>query len=179
MPNTTFNALPYPAATDAPYVHLDMKALADAVDERLPIVSTTAPPHRAGRQWFNPATRRMSLSDGTAWFAVTEDTGWQALTLESGATVVDAHTPRIRRVGGLAFLTGRVQQGGSYLVSIPAGFRRDVSAIPTGGYRYAAVAGSSGFSGNVLAYTGAHLLFTTAGQTINLDGISWPVDPSA
>lgn len=64
---TTYSQLPYPVATDAPYVHLDIKALADRLDELLFIAAASAPPHLAGRRWFNTTTLRTWVSDGTRW----------------------------------------------------------------------------------------------------------------
>lgn len=68
---TLYNDLPYPAGTDTPYVHLDIKNLADAVDEALTIVAAAAPPHRAGRLWYDTNAQQLKVSDGTAWRART------------------------------------------------------------------------------------------------------------
>lgn len=69
MGATPLNALPYPEATETPYVHLDLKELAEAIDPRLTIVctSSTRPAHRAGRIIYETNTGTLLTSDGTAW----------------------------------------------------------------------------------------------------------------
>lgn len=65
MGTTALSALPYPEPTDEPYVHLDLKRLAEAVDEELPVESTTQPAHKQGRVWVNGGL--VMVSDGTTW----------------------------------------------------------------------------------------------------------------
>lgn len=73
MGQTPLNNLPYPEATEQPYVHLDIRELADAVDPALSVVCTSAtrPAHRAGRRIFETDTRLTWISDGVKWLGVT------------------------------------------------------------------------------------------------------------
>lgn len=68
MGTTELANLPYPEGTALPFVHTDLKALADAVDERLPVTdAATPPPHKAGRTWWNPGLQIVQVSDGVSW----------------------------------------------------------------------------------------------------------------
>lgn len=67
---TSLTPLPYPNPTDQPFVHLDIKALAEATTESLYVASEAAPAHKAGRRWYKPSTKVTSLSDGAAWHAL-------------------------------------------------------------------------------------------------------------
>lgn len=95
MGTTPFASLPYPEANDTPYVHLDIKALAESVDENVVVVSTTAPPHKAGRHWYNPTTKREYVSNGAAYvptFAVVVEGSFSGTTLPSGGGTLGAAT---------------------------------------------------------------------------------------
>lgn len=70
MGTTPLHNLPYPEGTDQPYVHLDIQALADAIDPEFSITQETAPAHKAGRRWFQPSTRSTKISDGSDWVNV-------------------------------------------------------------------------------------------------------------
>lgn len=54
-------------------------------------------------------------------------TDWENLTLSTGWAAVNGHTPRICKVGQIAFLTGAVlrQAGGAYtsIATIPTSYR--------------------------------------------------------
>lgn len=65
---TSLTPLPYPDPTDQPFVHLDMKALAEATTESLYVVSSAAPAHKVGRRWHDSDDHRNYISDGTEWF---------------------------------------------------------------------------------------------------------------
>lgn len=69
MGTTPLNQIPYPEATETPYVHLDMKEMAEAIDPRLTVVctSTTRPAHRAGRIIYETDTGTLLTSSGTTW----------------------------------------------------------------------------------------------------------------
>ena len=58
-------------------------------------------------------------------------TDWQNLTLSTGWAAVSGHTPRICKVGQIAFLTGAVlrQAGGAYtsIATIPTSYRPTVT----------------------------------------------------
>ena len=47
---TSLTPLPYPDPTDQPFVHLDIKALAEATTDALRVVSEATPPHAEGRR---------------------------------------------------------------------------------------------------------------------------------
>lgn len=69
MGTTELNGLPYPEPTAQPFVHLDIRSLAEAIDAQLLIActSTARPAHRAGRQIFETDTKRTLISDGSTW----------------------------------------------------------------------------------------------------------------
>lgn len=64
---TAFHGLPYPLGSDTPAGPVQIKALADATDKQLPIVSAAQPAHASGRLWWNPTNKTLMVSDGTAW----------------------------------------------------------------------------------------------------------------
>lgn len=70
MPQTTRHQIPYPEGGDAPLAPAQFQALANRVDEKVPWVSTTTPPHVAGLMWFNPTTSITQISDGSAWHPI-------------------------------------------------------------------------------------------------------------
>lgn len=87
MGTTAYHDLPYPEGTDLPMVHLDVRALAEDVDEELPIVAATAPPHRDGRVWIPAGTGAVLVSDGVRWRAP----GHEGVAVQSGTgTAADA-----------------------------------------------------------------------------------------
>lgn len=69
MGQTALQQLPYPEATEQPFVHLDIKELADSVDPLLFVscLSTLRPAHKIGRRIFETDTKLTYISDGTAW----------------------------------------------------------------------------------------------------------------
>lgn len=69
MGTTELHDLPYPEGTAQPFVHLDLKRLADDTDPWLYVecTSTTRPPHRAGRRIFETNTKLSYISDGAVW----------------------------------------------------------------------------------------------------------------
>lgn len=71
MPTSARHALPSPASSAIPDVPVDIKALSDAVDLKLPYVNTSTPPHLSGLIWRNPTTGLTQMSDGAAWQPVT------------------------------------------------------------------------------------------------------------
>lgn len=64
---TSLTPLPYPDPTDQPFVHLDLKALAEQTTESLFVAQSAAPAHKPGRRWYNTTTKLSSISDGTNW----------------------------------------------------------------------------------------------------------------
>lgn len=79
MPSSARHSLPSPASSAVPDVPVDIKALADAVDLKLPYVSVSTPPHLTGLIWRNPNTGLTMMSDGSAWQPVTAVT-WVGYT---------------------------------------------------------------------------------------------------
>lgn len=72
---TTKQTFPYPTGTDAPFVHLDVKALADALDGRV-VTYCTSGTRPTGSARFNGAvifetdTLRYRWWDGSVWQAL-------------------------------------------------------------------------------------------------------------
>jgi hypothetical protein len=85
---TTRTSLPKPDSTDAPFVHLDMSALADALDTRIQVVCTSAsrPAHTAGQRIYETDTKQSYVSDGTAWLL--ESGGQRSWSTDRGASPV-------------------------------------------------------------------------------------------
>lgn len=111
--------------------------------------------------------------NGSSWAAVGSptDSGWVTLTLDASTTVVDGLTPRIRKINGVVYLSGRVTQGGASIATIPSGYRPDRDQ------RQAVTLGSSGTTTGVLVYTSStSKIGTAAGATVNLDEVRWPGD---
>ena len=80
---TSKQAHPYPAGTETPYVHLDLLALAAALDGRVATVctSSTRPSGAAafaGALIFETDTKAWGWYDGASWLMY--DTVWQAYT---------------------------------------------------------------------------------------------------
>lgn len=71
MGTTAHSGLPYPDATDLPMVHLDMQALAEEVDERLPIVAGTQPAPAPARVWQDTSNARIRISNGVQFDTIT------------------------------------------------------------------------------------------------------------
>lgn len=87
MGDTQYNNLPYPEATDTPYVHLDMQALAEATDDALPVACTsgTRPAHRPGRIIYETDTSRAFISTGSVWRPLSLDRYVQSGTASMAA----------------------------------------------------------------------------------------------
>lgn len=68
---TQNHGLPYPLGSELPAGPVQMKALADATDKLLPIISASAPSVLlSGRLWFNPSTGLTQICDGTSWTTI-------------------------------------------------------------------------------------------------------------
>lgn len=73
--------------------------------------------------WFKKITdwiAALSPSGATVY-----DTGWVELTLQNGWVVSAGRTPRVRRIGNVVHMQGRVQGGtaGSTIATLPTQFR--------------------------------------------------------
>jgi hypothetical protein len=80
MAETDIHNWPLPDGVDRPVVHLDLKALADAMDGQVPYpcTSTTRPPNIPGLFIFESDTKRTRQGDGTKWNMVMQP--WTAYT---------------------------------------------------------------------------------------------------
>lgn len=89
---------------------------------------SVAPAHPTGSsnpwplwQWFKKITDWIAALSPSG--ADKYDTGWVNLTLENGWTVAGGLTPRVRRIGSIVHMEGRVQGGSSFAATLPAQFR--------------------------------------------------------
>lgn len=75
MAETEYHGWPLPDGTDLPFVHLDMKALADAVDKELPVVVANwaamqaLPPILNLKALVATLNYRLFVHNGTTWVA--------------------------------------------------------------------------------------------------------------
>jgi hypothetical protein len=131
MGTTTLHGIPYPEATDDPYVHLDLKRQAEAVDEELPVYSNIQPPHKQGRLWVNGAV--VSVSDGTRWNTMAETAfgttghpamaaGWTNLGGSYGS-VGYSQLMGVVYLHGAAVPAGGIPTPPNTIVTLPVGFR--------------------------------------------------------
>lgn len=88
MPTSGRHALPSPASTAVPDVPVDIKALADATDLKLPYNNASAPGHTSGLIHRHPTTGVVQMSDGSAWWPVStgQITGIKRRTTSATAT---------------------------------------------------------------------------------------------
>ena len=142
MANTAKNALPYPLGTVQPFVHLDIKSLAEAIDGRLLTVCTEATPSDTrptgaarylGAFVYCTDTKAYGMWDGSTWRM--EDTSWVETVptfSTSGSTAIMAPANRrcraMRRgaevTASMSFKwtalgTGEGLGDGFYLFSLP------------------------------------------------------------
>lgn len=68
MPTTARHAIPSPASTAVPDVPVDIKAANDAIDLKLPYVTTSTPTATSGLIWRNSTTGAVVMGDGSAFF---------------------------------------------------------------------------------------------------------------
>lgn len=71
MPTSARHSLPSPASSAVPDVPVDVKALADAVDAKLPWYTSTTPTATAGLVWRNATTGYTYMGDGASFKLVT------------------------------------------------------------------------------------------------------------
>lgn len=104
---------------------------------------------------------------GTAWIGSLDDTGWVDIVLTGGATVADGLTPRIRRLNGVTYLTGRMTAAGG------ASFVLSPENRPSQSTRFPVAVGSSGVSMAHLVVNVDGNVFAAASTVVNLSGVSW------
>lgn len=126
MGQTALSQLPYPDATEQPYVHLDLKDLADKVDEQLQVTCTSAtrPAHKVGRRIYESDTKLEFISDGTSWlFSGT----WTGVAWGAGGSQLTANwTASTVNPCALA-----IPHAGKYLVSVMHGLSLSIDkAVP-------------------------------------------------
>lgn len=152
-------------------VETQINAAYDKIDDAIgakQVTSGTLPsvPYE-GQIIHETDTNKTKLRVDAAWKLIAEDTDWVNIPLEADATVVDGMTPQYRRINGVVYCRGRVNQPGSYILVPDAGFKpaRD-------GERWATTTGNSGSTAGVIVW-GASVgkFFTVAGTTVNLNNL--------
>lgn len=176
MGTTPLNSLPYPEATDTPYVHLDIKALADAVAAKLYVECTSGarPAHRPGRRIYETDTARTYISNGTTWVPFLDAPAVTPMPMVSGWIVLSSITGE--RTNGRVLWTGRIARDG--LATIPAGLTANIAFLgegwrpPTPPSSIPSVIGATGAGSGYIAGSGAgsehapraSLVFSPAGN---------------
>lgn len=95
MTNTTYHGWHLPDGTDMPFVHLDMKALADAIDKDLPVhvddwnALQALPPIMNLKALVKSKNYRLFAHNGTQWVAASGG-GVRHLVLDNSALVGNA-----------------------------------------------------------------------------------------
>lgn len=119
MATTTIQPLPYPGPGDSPDVPRDLKALAEAVEDRTVMRFASA----AARDAAIPSGRRVPgmhayiesengvyVWDGGEWRAVWRDTGWLPITPRVNVVSQGAEA---RRIGDVVYIRGTLVNGAS------------------------------------------------------------------
>ncbi len=180
MATTTKQALPYPLGTAAPFVHLDLKSLAEAIDGRLITVctSSTRPSGAAAfaSAWiFETDTLAYGVHDGTTWRMW--DTVGQTYTpvVSSSGSAISQGTQfgRYFRRGRHVSVTTRwatSTQGGSLdtTFTLPGIGNANITLMPLlRGVAHLAVSGVSGYWGGAvrLASTSTFQVYMPNSQT--------------
>lgn len=143
MATTTLHGYVTPEGPAVPTVHVDMKTLADGIDQDTYVIctSSTRPAHRNGRRIFETNTKLSYISDGTAWQLVSAGAarghagrtgGFQTLGGTDVAITLDA--AQITR-GGVTFETS---SGGRFVIPTTGLYRISAQAYFTGGSGYQA-----------------------------------------
>lgn len=139
MGTTPNRALPWPEGNKVPYVHQDIKALAEATDDALGDLyvdepSTAAPAHKAGLRWFQNDTGDVVVSTGTVWRRLTgviQD--WTAAEAWAAAYVNGSTNPprraHVKRVDDLVFVEAYIIRDDS--AAIAAGDAGIAFRVPT------------------------------------------------
>lgn len=112
MGQTALSKLPYPEATEQPYVHLDIKDLADKVDDSLFVecTSVTRPPHKPGRRIYETNTGATYVSTGTSWTFIGS---WSNEAFGAGGGNLQTHWSSATESASL-----QIPLEGKYLVSV-------------------------------------------------------------
>lgn len=143
---TTPQGIYYPdSTTNVAPLHTVFSAMASSIDDALAggvqihrVANVTErnalvpqfPPSAANPLfvWRADATNGQELEytkNGTTWHYVStseDDTGWVSLTLQNGWTAANP-SPRVRRVGKVVSMEGRVTGGAGVIAELPAQFR--------------------------------------------------------
>lgn len=169
MGQTALSQLPYPEATQQPYVHLDIKELADKADESLFVEcsSTSRPAHKLGRRIYERDTGLTLVSNGTSWqaylpqpetIAVPMIAQWAASKL-----VATRWAGRVVIEGTVATTGGTVPNGTSLAIGVmPSGWR----PIAVNGVAHGTMSGQILGAGLVYAPRGSLLVETSGNLSV-------------
>lgn len=166
MVNTAKHAFPAPAGSSAVDVPVDILALAQALDDQVPIYTASAPAHKSGEIWMDSTAgatfEQLQVSDGAAWHMPKGPRGYigslaQVGNIDVGAAFTDLISLSVpvvnaRRYRVTGFANGsqitagpsisRVQiiddQGGQKWVTYASSLAVGISIIGTGVWHFTA-----------------------------------------
>lgn len=117
----TVDGLPLIDLSYDPNIPRDIDAVANAVGVRLSVYSDTPPPHKAGRVWYAPTSKKLQVSDGAVWVLLSGRRGATVTLHDTWATVaIRTHDGTWTKVSDTDTFVGALS-GNTTPIVIPAG----------------------------------------------------------
>jgi len=142
MPNTSRLGLHYPAATDTANIPVDLQTIAGQLDTIVTAFyqTSTQPTPEQGALWWNTASLLLYYSDGTSWYAVSDQiiaSTTTPTTISAGQFWYNPNTSLFQYYNGTSYVTliPAITVNGQYLASSASGpvwVTPSGSATPTG-----------------------------------------------
>jgi len=128
MPNTSRLGLHYPAATDTANIPVDLQTIAGQLDTIVTAFyqTSTQPTPEQGALWWNTASLLLYYSDGTSWYAVSDQiiaSTTTPTTISSGQFWYNPNTSNFQYYNGSSYVTliPAITTNGQYLTSSASG----------------------------------------------------------
>jgi len=128
MPNTSRLGLHYPAATDTANIPVDLQTIAGQIDTIVTAFyqTSTQPTPEQGALWWNTASLLLYYSDGTSWYAVSDQiiaSTTTPTTISAGQFWYNPNTSLFQYYNGTSYVTliPAITVNGQYLVSSSTG----------------------------------------------------------